>query len=156
MAEVTGKKRWLPVALGLSLALNLAVVAAVSGAALRHKGGDKGGPPRASKGGAIYLQAMPRDLHKNIWKELKQDAPPPRSDPAAMVVILRQEPFNPAAAAGILNAERDVGLSRMQAMSGAWLAQITAMSVAEREAYTDRLQELIERRDAHKKERKGD
>ena len=72
-----------------------------------------------------------------------------------MLVALRQEPFDPAAAARVLEAEREAGLLRQDKASGAWLSYITALSVSERNAYADRLQELSERRD-QRKDRKAD
>ncbi len=47
------------IVLVLSLALNLAVVAAVAGAAWRIKGVERAGP-RQGGGGVLYLQALPR------------------------------------------------------------------------------------------------
>ena len=58
MDQVKQKRRWMPVVLTLSLALNLAVAAALAGAAWRHKEADRG--PRVARGGAIYMQALPR------------------------------------------------------------------------------------------------
>jgi len=59
----TGKKRWMPLALGISLAINLAVVAvvaAVAGAAWRHKGEDRSAM-RSPRGAPAFIQALPRE-----------------------------------------------------------------------------------------------
>lgn len=155
MADVARKKRWMPAVLGISLALNLAVIAAVSGAAWRHKGVEKNGP-RASKGGAIYMQALPRAMQKNLRQSVHEIGSGARNTPAAMVAVLRQEPFDSAAAMRILEAERDGGLSRLEAMGTAWLSTVSEMTVQERSAYTDRLEDLAERRKQRWKERKRD
>lgn len=153
MAEIARKRRWMPVVLGVSLAINLAVVAAVSGAAWRHSGGEKG-VPRKVKGGAIYMDALPREQQKDLHRSIKGNARADRVDPAQMVAVMRQEPFDPSAAARLLDADRDAGLMRMEAISTAWLAQVSAMTTQERNAYADRLQGLIEKRTARWKERK--
>ena len=153
MTEAVGKRRRMPIVLTLSLAANLAVVAAVSGAAWRHKGEERGGPPVA-RGGAIYMQALPREVRHDLHKQLRATMAE-RPSTEDMLVALRQEPFDPAAAARVLEAEREAGLLRQDKASGAWLSYITALSVSERNAYADRLQELSERRN-QRKDRKAD
>lgn len=155
MADVARKRRWVPVVLVVSLALNLAVIAAVSGAVWRHKGNGKN-DPRTTRSGAIYMQALPREMQKSLRQSVRNSSKGVRSDPAAMVAVLRQELFDPAAAARILDAERDGGLSRTQAMSAAWLSKISEMTVEDRSAYADRLENLTERRKLRWKERKRD
>lgn len=155
MADVSRKRGWMPAVLVVSLALNLAVVAAVSGAAWRHKGVEKSGP-RASGGGAIYMQALPRGMQKSLRQSVRGSNKGVKSSPAAMIEVLRHEPFDAAAAARVLDAERDRGLSRTQAISAVWLSKISGMTVEDRSAYTDRLENLIERRKQRWKERKRD
>lgn len=148
MTDGVRKRRWMPVVLALSLAVNVAVVAAVSGAAWRHKGAERDGP-RVSRGGAIYMQALPREVRHDLYKRLRATMTerPLTND---MLTALRQEPFDPAAAARVLEAELEAGLMRQDKASGEWLTYITGLSGAERNAYADRLQELSERRKHHK------
>lgn len=153
MTDVKQKRRWMPVVLTLSLAVNLAVVAAVSGAAWRHKDGDRGGP-RAARGGAIYMQALPREVRREMHQQLRTIMPPPQPDTEQMLMALRAEPFDPATAARLLKAQRDGGLARQDLASAAWLTHITALSVEERSAYADRLQKLAERHKSRKYNKK--
>lgn len=143
MADTGQKKRWMPVVLGLSLALNFAVLAAVGGAVWRHSGEERGGP-RVSKGGALYMQALPRETRRVI-REQTRGGPRIVRDAGAMLTALRQEPFDPAAAARVLDAQRSAGLQRREAVTAAWLSEVTAMSAQERAAYADRLEEISKR-----------
>jgi uncharacterized membrane protein len=154
MTDVIPKRRWITIVLGISLALNLAVVAAVAGAAWRHRGDDHR-PSRAAKGGAIYMQALPREAQRAVRAQLKsiRRTPP---DTAQMIAALRVEPFDPAAAVRVLEAQRDEGMARQSAASDAWLAQVTAMSAQERLAYADRLQELAQERQERREGPSGD
>lgn len=147
MDGVERKRRWMPVVLTLSLALNLAVVAALAGAAWRHKDVDRS--PRVARGGAIYMQALPRDVRREMFRDLRA-AMPPAQDPADMIAALREVPFDPTVAEAVLASEREGTLMRQDAASAAWLAYITALPAAEREAYADRLQEILARRNARK------
>ncbi|KEJ89632.1 periplasmic heavy metal sensor [Sulfitobacter donghicola] len=154
MAEGIKKRRWMPVILGLSLAVNLAVVASVSGAMFRHKGGRADGP-RVLKGGAIYMQALPHEIRRDLRAELRAGRRGVGSDPAQMVELLRSEPFDATAAAAVFEQEHSASLKRLQTGSQAWLKAVEDMTVQERSAYADQLQDLIERREKHKKKPKS-
>lgn len=143
MAEMGQKRRWMPIVLGLSLALNLAVVAAVGGAAWRHSGAERAGP-RAAKGGALYMKALPKEARRAIREQLRGVARPERTS-TQMVIALRQEPFDPAAATRVLEMQRDAGAQRQALVSAAWLEQVSAMSAQERSTYADRIEEMAAR-----------
>lgn len=149
MAEVKRKRRWMPVVLGLSLAVNLAVAAAVVGASWRHKGGDHR-EARVARGGAIYMQALPREARHALFKELRA-AQPRQMETGNMIAALRQEPFDPSAATRVLAAERDAGLARQDAATALWLDYVTSMTASERNVYADRLQDLLDRRPSRKR-----
>lgn len=144
MADARPKGRWLRIALVLSLALNLAVVAAVVGAAWRFKGVEGAGP-RQGGGGVLYLRALPEEDRRVLREALRAT---PRVAPVAarMVEVLRAEPFDASAAAGLLETERAAGLQRQDIAADVWLERVTRMSTQERAAYADRLQALLERR----------
>jgi uncharacterized membrane protein len=153
MAEFVKKRRWMQIVLGLSLAVNLAVIAAVLGAMLRHKDGDRGGP-HARKGGAIYMQALPKKARHELRETLRATYRGAGTNPVEMLAVLREEPFDAAAAALVFQAQHDASLSRLQAASVAWLTEVTAMSAQERSVYADRLQELSEKHHVHRKDRR--
>ncbi|MCX7566467.1 periplasmic heavy metal sensor [Sulfitobacter sp. F26169L] len=150
MADVVRKRRWVPFLLGLSLALNLAVVAAVAGAGMRHHRADDR-KPHSRNAGAAYIRALPREARQNLRETLRERRGENGRDVTEMVNLLRQKPFDAAAAAQVFDAQRVHGLAQLEAASAAWLKEVTAMDENERGAYADRLQELSEkRRSRHK------
>jgi uncharacterized membrane protein len=144
MAEVKQKRRWMPVVLGLSLAVNFAVAAAVVGASWRHMGGEPR-EERVARGGAIYMQALPREARHALRQQLRA-AEPKRTETGDMIAVLRQDPFDASAATRVLASERDAGLARQGAATAVWLDYVTSMTVAERNSYADRLQHLMDKR----------
>lgn len=143
MTDTPSKRRWMPVVLTLSLALNLAVVAAFAGAAWRHKGG--GGPIAGKGGGTIYLQALPQEERRALRVEMRQ-RPRVKLDSAVMVTALRQEPFDAQAAGRALDAQRDRGLARHAVGRAVLLDHIKSMTAQDRAAYADRIEEIAQRR----------
>lgn len=155
MTDTHSKRRWMPIVLAISLGLNLAVAAAVAGAAWRHKGPGDGGPRGAKGGGAIYLQALPHEARRAVLANLRS-ARGPAPDTSLMIEALRQEPFDTKAAARALAARRDRGLARSEAGNAALLGHIATMTAQERAAYADRIEEISERRKAKRqKQRDG-
>ncbi|MEH6646321.1 periplasmic heavy metal sensor [Sulfitobacter sp.] len=149
MAEVKQKRRWMPVVLGLSLAVNFAVAAAVVGASWRHRSGDHR-EERVARGGAIYMQALPREARHALRQQLRA-AEPKRMETGDMIAVLRQDPFDASAATRVLVAERYAGLARQGTATAMWLDYVTSMTVSERNAYADRLQHLLDRRPPQKR-----
>ncbi|MGB5865170.1 MAG: periplasmic heavy metal sensor [Sulfitobacter sp.] len=152
------KLRWMPIVLGISLAINLVVVAALAGAAWRHsgedRGMDRGDGPRASRGGMIYMQALPSETRKQIRENLRAERRP-RPDATTMIAALRQVPFDDATAADILETERGASLERQGRAGDVWLAEVRAMTGPQRAAYADRLEELSNQRKARRDKRRG-
>lgn len=148
MTERTRKRGWMPVVLGISLALNLAVLAAVAGAAWRHKDA-----PQVSRGGGVYMQALPREAQRAVRAQLRSAALQ-RGDVSEMLSVLREDPFDPAAAAVVLEVRRDAGLARQNIATAAWLEQVSAMNAQDRSAYADRLEEVLQRRKARWQKRR--
>lgn len=142
MVDTSQKRRWMPVVLGLSLALNLAVVAAVAGAVWRHNGAERGGPRASRGGGALYIQALPRETQRAIREQMRSSGVRGVHDVGPMLAALRQEPFDQTAAVRELEAQRDSGMVRRAAATQAWLDEVVSMSPQERRAYADRLQRL--------------
>lgn len=144
MSEAKQKRRWMPVVLGLSLALNLAVVAAISGAAWRHKG-ESGGPRAERSGGPVYVQALSREARRSL-REQTRGTSRGASETAAMLAALRAEPFDVRAADSVFDAQRARGLARYDATRTALLAQIEQMTADERAAYADRIEAIAKKR----------
>ncbi len=91
MTEALRKRRWMPALLGISLALNLAVVAAVAGAAWRHKSGGHD-PVRTAHGAAIYMQALPREARRAMRAQM-HGANRMQMDATAMLTMCLEAPF---------------------------------------------------------------
>lgn len=146
----------------MSLAVNLLVLGAVAGAFYRHAEGPGMRRHHAAamhSYGAPYMQALPREERRALRQQMRaaRDAGLPtradrRAHLAQMLAALRAEPFSAAAVSAVLQAQGDAAQQLQQAAHTAWLQRITAMSGAERAAYADALQALLEqRRGTHRK-----
>lgn len=143
---------WIKIALACSLAVNLGIAGLFAGFALR-------GAPMArgpAMGYAIpYVLALPRDLRREVFGAVRRDdsLPDRRARGAQyreMITALQATPYDPAAVQTIL-ARQGEGASRVQAVAqSAWLEVVARMSKQERVAYTERLQEALNRRGAPK------
>lgn len=137
------------IALIVSLALNLALVGLIAGAALRHHRGIGPGGDRAAF--APYLDALPRADRGHLRSEMFHRMPGLRDlgrerseDFAAFLGALRAEPFDPAAAAAVLDRQTGRAAQRLAEGRALFLERIAAMSRAERMHYADRLEEALE------------
>ncbi|WP_299295655.1 periplasmic heavy metal sensor [uncultured Tateyamaria sp.] len=145
---------WVKLLLGVSLALNLAVVGLVAGMVLR--GGPLGGKGPVAMGYATpYVIALPRDLRRGVFNGIRRDKTLPdrkarRADYQAMVAVLRATPLDTAAVEDLLRKQADA-VTRVQARGQtAWLEAVAGMSDIERAAYADRIEEVL-RRGGHRK-----
>ncbi|AHD10374.1 periplasmic heavy metal sensor [Phaeobacter gallaeciensis] len=136
--------RWLLMA---SLALNLAVVGVVAGAAWRfndHKRG-AGMPPPV---GALLF----RDLDAETRRGLRNTAEGEhgsykgrrRAEGGKVVELLRASPFDATALGGMLEAQATRRHEFQRSVQAAWLDQIVAMTADERAAYADQLEQRIQ------------
>ncbi|MFK7751151.1 MAG: periplasmic heavy metal sensor [Sedimentitalea sp.] len=153
-----GKPRrlWLRVLFGVSLAMNVAVVGIVAGAAWRFSGSEAGhrGPP--SSFGAALFRDLPRTERKAMWSQMRktpgQRRAAEREDAAALLAALRSEPFAQEQAAELVRAHTARRESWMETALSAWLERVAAMSPSERADYADRLeQSFAGKRHRHKK-----
>jgi uncharacterized membrane protein len=164
---------WLRVALGVSLALNLAVLGIVLGSVgrdrmddMRSHGGAEmqgaegmrwgGRTPRGSESAMAlspYVAALPAQDRRAIGREVFGQARSEgiglrelRASVEAVIVALRAEPFTPDTVATELARQR-TALSRVQEVSqAALLERLQVMSVEERRAFADRLEAGLRRR----------
>ncbi len=105
--------RW---ALGISLALNLAVVGMVAGAMLRDGSGMRGAMVR-DLGFGPFTEALSREDRRALRQALFERAPEIRQarqqrqeDLQALVAILRAEPFDAAALAAAMAEQEAQGV----------------------------------------------
>ncbi|MEX0305924.1 MAG: periplasmic heavy metal sensor [Ruegeria sp.] len=141
------KRKWMPILLVVSLALNLLIVGVVLGAALRFKGKDHAAAPPGF-GPALYY-ALPKSDRKALRGELSslrgKGSHRRKQDFSALSQALRGVPFDPAEVETLLNKQSKATADLQAALHQQWLAQISAMSDEEREVYADRLEEVVKR-----------
>lgn len=154
-AETKPKRRWMPIVLVISLALNLLVVGMAAGTAWRLKGSDHAKAPPGF-GPALY-RALPKGERNAMWRELsalhRKGAKERAEDFAAMSQALRAVPFDPAAVEVLLQQQTRSMVEIQDELKTRWLERVTAMSDAERQKYADRLQEVVARGHKGKKDR---
>ncbi|WP_170758922.1 periplasmic heavy metal sensor [Ruegeria lacuscaerulensis] len=149
------RRRWVSVLLSVSLALNLLIVGVALGTVYRVKGGDHGKAPPGF-GPALY-RALPKEDRKVLRGELSErhvkGAKLRAQDFAALGAALRAEPFDPAAVQALLLQQAQFMADMQSALQEQWLARVTAMSDAERQAYADRLEDVVHRKSHGRKNR---
>ena len=142
----------LRIALALSLALNLAVLGVVAGAALRDGPGMRAAMVR-DLGFGPYSEALSPDDRKSLRRALFDRAPEirearrmMREDAEALLQILRADPFDPTAFRARMEGQRD-RLERQLRLGQDLLSDhVIAMSDADRRAFADRLERGLRHR----------
>lgn len=150
MKKLLSSVRALRVALGVSVALNLAVLGIVAGVAINHP--REGDPSRGFAFGPFNGALTPEDRRalrrefREAMPDLRQSFGRMRAEFGQMQGILRAEPYDPAAFAALLENQRARG-DRMMATAQRLIADhVAAMSPPDRRAFADRLAEQMERR----------
>lgn len=142
--------RWMRVTLGISLALNLAVVGLFAGMMLRHdRPGRMEAMHRPPVGVALY-RALSKDERQTLRESLRRKAAGQRSadtasgdtGAAAVVAALRARPFDRDRLAAALGDESSRRQRWQDLMQAAWLEQVTAMDDAARADFADRVERL--------------
>ncbi|WP_162792050.1 periplasmic heavy metal sensor [Pseudosulfitobacter sp. DSM 107133] len=141
--------RWMRIAFGVSLALNLAVVGLLAGTFARF-----GGPP--SHGPSIvnyampYVRALPREAQREIFRAVRDQLPRDghsrqsrRALYAEMIEALRADPFDPIRVQEILARQNAAAVLVQDAAHAAWLAHITNMTPESRAAYAEAVSEAM-------------
>jgi uncharacterized membrane protein len=151
--------RWIKIVLGLSLAANLAVAGLVAGAALR-------GPPKGPRTGVsgyatAYIKALPReDRHAIIEKVRKSGGQGRLSGDERralfdeMLAALRAPELDRIVITDVLNKQKAASLGAQSGVQEQWVALVAQMSVEERLAYADAVQEVLDRRRERRNSRK--
>ena len=141
---------WMRILLGVSLALNLAVVGLAVGASLRLIG--PGGPPPHSFGGAL-IRAMPAEDRKAIGRQARAHIGRSghKADSAQLIAALRATPYDQSVVVELLEAQAAGRQAFAEALQTAWLERVQAMTDAERMAFADGLEAAEARRKKHYK-----
>ncbi|MCX7560844.1 periplasmic heavy metal sensor [Sulfitobacter sp. F26204] len=159
MSEIDSSKharaRGLKWAFGISLALNLVFIGVFAGAALRLAGHERGGHKmgqRMPSYGAPFVRALPRaDQHRlNNLLKAHGGGLPSRAERRVLhqqlIDEMRASPFDADRVAGLFMAQNKAAQQVMGKAQDAWLEIVREMTVAERAAVADRLEERLMRR----------
>ncbi|MEM8654015.1 MAG: periplasmic heavy metal sensor [Pseudomonadota bacterium] len=151
MAETTRERRcpiWIKILLGLSLALNLAIIGLVGGMVLR--GGPLGGKGSGMGYAMPYVLALPHEDRRAVFGAVRDnDALPGRGARRAayrdMIALLEAGGFDRNGAEAVLERQA-LGVTQVQmAARKAWLERVEGMSPTTRQTYAERLQEVLSR-----------
>lgn len=144
--------RWVKIVLGLSLAVNLAIAGVVAGIMLR---GVPMGDGRTGMGyAAPYVIALPHEARRAVFRAIRSDETLPergtrRAQYALMIDALRADPFDSTRVQAIL-AGQGQAVARIQDVAqGAWLAAVAQMSLPERIAYIEKVEDVLRRGPGH-------
>jgi hypothetical protein len=137
-------------ALGVSLTINVLVIAVIVGAvAGRH--GPGGGMPR-DPASAVYLRALPSELRNDVVAELDVDAgdlvrnrAALRREVDAALAILRAETFDAEAFRAALTRQRQHLAERGSLADRRFAEAVARLSLEERRAYADRIEGILAR-----------
>lgn len=140
---------WMRVLLVASLAINLLMLGIAGGAMLSRA--DRSGPPR-DMATALYMRALP-DRHREVFedrmrgelRDRRVGREALRGELAATLAELRAENFDAAAFAQRIARQRGRLAERTALGDSLLVERLAAMSLEERRAYADRLQETLVR-----------
>lgn len=144
--------RRLKITLGLSLALNLAVVGVIAGAMVRHGEGGAPGARHASFGayGLPYVIALSRSDRRALGREVRSGAGWPdratrRAHYDEVLGALRATPFDKDALAGTVARQAETTIAVQKTAQSAWLEMVAGMSDGDRRAYADAVEQVLNR-----------
>jgi uncharacterized membrane protein len=136
--------KFLRIVLVASLALNVAVIGAVSGLALSSN--SKGTmPQRMSFEFGLIGRVLEREDRRAISENMRRDGPRPLSRNAMRAQVgeiaqaLRADPFDPVMLSGLIGDMRDRSAGVQRNAQAAFIAHLTAMTPAKRAALADKL-----------------
>lgn len=146
-----GRRLWMRLLLGGSLALNLLFVGLFVGAAMRFGGPDRK-PPQPSVGAALFRE-MPREHRRALFSTMRShhdiDGSRRASEAQAVVQALRAQPFDPDALSRVVGQQLNRRSTWLAATQDDWLARVAEMSAQDREAYADRIEQAVSGQSHH-------
>ncbi|MCH2068823.1 periplasmic heavy metal sensor [Shimia sp.] len=140
-----------------SLALNLLIIGVVGGAAISIRGhGSK--PPVSDRYGSPHIKALTFDDKREVGRAIRDAYRKGDVDHRAdhqhykeALAVLRTSPFDEAALRDLVTTLDQASENRRKVAREVLLQKILSMSDAERAAYADRLQEVLEKGHKNKK-----
>jgi uncharacterized membrane protein len=132
------------IALAVSVALNLAVVGVVAGAALKHGGGHE---MERDIGFGPFSEALSREDRRALRGQILQRAPELRSvrkemqaDTQSLLAVLRAEPFDAAGLTAVMETQRVRMAGRLELGQTVLRDFLIAMTPEARKDFADRLE----------------
>ena len=159
-APVTTRRRYLKLALAISLGLNLLFIGIFAGAAFRHGGKHGAIGPQLHSYAAPYMRALPRDQRRALFEQVRSepaiaDRQTRRAFYQRMLAGLRADPFEAAAVQAVLQDQARAVQGLRGASQAVWLDLVSKMSGPERQSYADALEEQLKHK-PRKRHRKKD
>jgi len=146
--QKTTAGRWQKRLLVGSLALNLIIVGAIAGLAL--SGGPKGGPSRLDLTAGPITRAMESEQRDNVRHALRDsnvfrpaNRAQMREDMQALLMTLRAETFDEESFRAALNRQRERLQTGQETVLNAVTNEIADMSLEQRTAFADRLEQHL-------------
>lgn len=139
--------RGIRIALAVSLALNLAVAGIVGGSLLGGKG-RPGNPMVRDIGFGPFTAALSPEDRATLGRAFRDEAPDMRNmraDMRQIVQALRATPFDEAALREAMAGMVVRGRTRLELGQRLLFDRLVAMTPEERDAFADRLQQVMER-----------
>lgn len=144
------KNRWMTPLLFGSLALNLLVVGVVVGWSFSDGRTDRPKGPIRGVLGEPFVRALPESARQSIRRDIAQERSrisesrkALRDRFQAFLVALRSDPFVPEEVNRLLKEQRRVGITRQEFGEELLMRRLSEMSVEERNAYADKLEEQL-------------
>ncbi|MEE9454714.1 MAG: periplasmic heavy metal sensor [Paracoccaceae bacterium] len=136
--------RWIKITLGISLALNIAIIGIFTGISLHGTGGRH---TNTVQGVALLARAMPYKFEHQLRTTLRARRDQMHTDRKAMllskahmIAALAAEPFDISAVEAVLDSQRGATNNVISAGHQAIMRQITQMSLQDRQRYIENLQ----------------
>jgi uncharacterized membrane protein len=149
--QVPGMRRGLRWLLIGSLACNLLIVGAVVGMVVAHSLRDDHRPPRFDRAGGLMTKALSPQDRRTIGRELRRayrEKRPSfadvRTEYQAVIDALRATPYDPSVVRAAVERQIAAMQERGQTGKELLLARLAEMDDADRKAYADRLQDILE------------
>lgn len=147
--EMAGKPRrgrgW-KILLVLSLALNLLFIGLIGGAMARFGGPfahDRGQTARGASLGAAVFRALPRDDRRAMFRKVAGARDRDAAGADELLTTLRADALDRGALAAFADGQGERRRAHGVAIAEAWVENVAAMSVEERRAYADRIEEIL-------------
>lgn len=142
--------------LTVSLAANLLVAGLVAGAFIKGMPDGPRGDIARDMGFGVFDEALTREDRGHLKEAFRTAAPPRedlrrllRQDVEALLAALRARPFDPAALDAALAVQRQRMQDRLDLGQRLMRDRLVAMSDADRQAFAQRLESALQRRESH-------